>query len=214
MSLCTYNKNKLFNLQLIIVLLKYVFMRQREEKEHSAAGVVTGNVRYSLKSLSTSWCMPLYVSLTFIVLTIVRTLVTFFIVLKELVLIMSGSIDSCIFSLSRSKPSFKYISKSVEMHFFDDGASPHTYETPKDRHRHMYFEVTELTAGEVERWFIQNKLGMTLNQLLLNLPMVIQTFWVFSFDGEGLVLLLDLHNHGLLQYIKKKHLFSFLRERK
>ena len=30
---------------------------------------------------------------------------------------------------------------------FDDGASPHTYETPKDRHHHMYFEVTELTAG-------------------------------------------------------------------
>ena len=57
---------------------------------------------------------------------------------------------------------------------FDDGASPHTYETPKDRHRHMYFEVTELTAGEVERWFIQKDLGTTLNQLLLNLPMVIQ----------------------------------------
>ena len=118
MSWWTYNKNKLFNLQLIIVLLKYVFMRQREEKERSAVGVVTANVRYSLKSLSTSWSMTLYVSLSFIVLTIVRTLVTFFIVLKELVLIMSGSIDSCIFSLSRSKSSFKYISKSVEMHFF------------------------------------------------------------------------------------------------
>ena len=26
----------------------------------------------------------------------------------------------------------------------DDGASPHTYETPKDRHCYMYFEVTEL----------------------------------------------------------------------
>ena len=43
---------------------------------------------------------------------------------------------------------------------FDDGASPHTYETPKDRHRHMYFEVTELAAGEVERRFIQKDLGI------------------------------------------------------
>ena len=43
---------------------------------------------------------------------------------------------------------------------FDDGASPHTYETPKDRHRHMYFEVTELAAGEVERRFTQKDLGM------------------------------------------------------
>ena len=37
-----------------------------------------------------------------------------------------------------------------------------------------------------------------------------QTFWVFSFDGERLVLLLDLHNHGLLQYIKKTTFFHFL----
>ena len=43
---------------------------------------------------------------------------------------------------------------------FDDGASPHTYETPKDRHRHMYFEVTELAADEVERHFTQKDLGM------------------------------------------------------
>ena len=38
---------------------------------------------------------------------------------------------------------------------FEDGASPHTYQTPKDRHRHMYYEVCELAAGEVERRFIQ-----------------------------------------------------------
>ena len=42
----------------------------------------------------------------------------------------------------------------------DDGATPHRYETPKDRHCHMYLEVTELTAGEVERRFIQKDLGI------------------------------------------------------
>ena len=42
----------------------------------------------------------------------------------------------------------------------DDGASPHRYETPKDRHRHMYFEVTELTSGEVEKRFIQKDLSI------------------------------------------------------
>ena len=43
---------------------------------------------------------------------------------------------------------------------FDDGASPHRYETPEDRHRHMYFEVTELTSGEVEKRFIQKDLSI------------------------------------------------------
>ena len=43
---------------------------------------------------------------------------------------------------------------------FEDGASPHVYETPKDRHRHMYFEVCELAAGEVERRFIQKDLAI------------------------------------------------------
>ena len=42
----------------------------------------------------------------------------------------------------------------------DNGAIPHRYETPKDRHRHMYLEVTELTAGEVERRFIQKDLSI------------------------------------------------------
>ena len=41
----------------------------------------------------------------------------------------------------------------------DDGASPHRYETPKDRHHHMYFEITELTSGEVEKRFIQEDLS-------------------------------------------------------
>ena len=43
---------------------------------------------------------------------------------------------------------------------FEDGASPHTYLTPKDRHRHMYFEVCELAAGEVKRKFIQKDMGI------------------------------------------------------
>ena len=42
----------------------------------------------------------------------------------------------------------------------DDGASSLRYETPKDRHRHLYFEVTELTAGQVKRRFIQKDLAI------------------------------------------------------
>ena len=42
----------------------------------------------------------------------------------------------------------------------DNGAIPHRYEPPKDRHCHMYLEVTELTAGEVERRFIQKDLSI------------------------------------------------------
>ena len=38
---------------------------------------------------------------------------------------------------------------------FDDGSNPHTYQTPNDRLHHIYFEVCELAAGEVERRFIQ-----------------------------------------------------------
>lgn len=53
---------------------------------------------------------------------------------------------------------------------FDDGASTQTYETPKDRHHHMYFEVTELIAGEVERMFIQKDLGI----IRIILPIVIK----------------------------------------
>jgi len=40
----------------------------------------------------------------------------------------------------------------------DDSTSSHTYETLKDRHHHIYFEVIELTTGEVERRFIQKDL--------------------------------------------------------
>ena len=50
----------------------------------------------------------------------------------------------------------------------DDGASPHKYKPLKDRHRHMYFEVTELNAGEVEKRFIQNDLGI-VNEIESNL---------------------------------------------
>ena len=46
---------------------------------------------------------------------------------------------------------------------FDDGSSPHAYKTPRDRHRHMYFEVCELAAGEVERRFIQEDMRIINN---------------------------------------------------
>ena len=47
---------------------------------------------------------------------------------------------------------------------FDDGSNPHTYQTPKDRLRHMHFEVCELAASEVERRFIQKDMT-TINDI-------------------------------------------------
>ena len=38
---------------------------------------------------------------------------------------------------------------------FDGGENPHSYEQPKDRYRHIYYEVLELVTGEVERRFNQ-----------------------------------------------------------
>ena len=37
----------------------------------------------------------------------------------------------------------------------DDGASPHVYRSPRDMHRHAYFEAIELAANEVKRRFDQ-----------------------------------------------------------
>ena len=34
----------------------------------------------------------------------------------------------------------------------DDGSAPHRYETPKERYRHLYFEVLDMIKGEVERF--------------------------------------------------------------
>ena len=37
----------------------------------------------------------------------------------------------------------------------DDGEQPHCYQGPKERYRHIYFEVLELAYGEIERRFKQ-----------------------------------------------------------
>ena len=37
----------------------------------------------------------------------------------------------------------------------DEGAAPHCYQSPKERYRHIYFEVLELVKGEIERRFNQ-----------------------------------------------------------
>ena len=71
----------------------------------------------------------------------------------------------------------------------------HTYNNadPKERHRHMYFEVTELTAEEVERRFHQKDLG-TINDiesLLLDcdnggsIPVSIKTYLEDDFDLDN-----------------------------
>ena len=41
---CTYNINKLFNLDWVIVLCKKVLILRRDEKNRSAVAVVTGRV--------------------------------------------------------------------------------------------------------------------------------------------------------------------------
>ena len=42
----------------------------------------------------------------------------------------------------------------------DEGACPHRYLIPKDKYRHVYFEVLELADGEIERWFNQSDLQL------------------------------------------------------
>ena len=37
----------------------------------------------------------------------------------------------------------------------DDGEHPHNYQVPKDRYRHIYFEVLVLVYGEIEKRFDQ-----------------------------------------------------------
>ena len=50
---------------------------------------------------------------------------------------------------------------------FDSGAAPHLYQTLKDRYRHTYYEMLELTSGEVERRFDQADV-MTIKELELH----------------------------------------------
>ena len=53
---------------------------------------------------------------------------------------------------------------------FDDGSAAHQYENPKSRYRHLYFEVLELAAGEVDRRFDHEDLHTMkeIKLLLLN----------------------------------------------
>ena len=51
---------------------------------------------------------------------------------------------------------------------YGEGASPHTYQLPKDRYRHIHFETLELAFGEVERRFDQSDLVIVKEIELLN----------------------------------------------
>ena len=52
----------------------------------------------------------------------------------------------------------------------DDGSTPHRYKTPKERYRHIYFEVLDVIKGEVERRFNQDDCEMVqkLESLLID----------------------------------------------
>ncbi len=51
----------------------------------------------------------------------------------------------------------------------DDGEHPHNHQVPKDRYRHIYFEVLELVYGEIESRFNQAdfRIMQSLDNLLL-----------------------------------------------
>ena len=53
---------------------------------------------------------------------------------------------------------------------YNDGSTPHHYQTPKDPYRHIYFEVLEIIAGEIERRFDQPDLKTIkdVEQLVIN----------------------------------------------
>ena len=85
----------------------------------------------------------------------------------------------------------------------NDGASPHEYRSPRERHRHLYFEVTELTAGEVERRFVQPDIQLisaiestilefSNNTPTTSLPASLQTYLNEEFDLEKLKLQLSM----------------------
>ena len=52
----------------------------------------------------------------------------------------------------------------------DEGVVPHRYQSPKERYRHIYFEVLELVKGEIERRFNQADFHLVqkLESLLLD----------------------------------------------
>ena len=53
---------------------------------------------------------------------------------------------------------------------YDSGDDPHCYREPKDRYRHLHFEVLEIASGEIERRFKQSDFNVIqgLEFVLLN----------------------------------------------
>ena len=94
-------------------------------------------------------------------------------------------IDSCIFNLASSKSSFKYISKSGEMYFF---ALPLVNSIRVD-------SISLRSFWQLHQQFIQ-LLQSTCDGTCLLVFYICeglhhhQAFWAFSFDEEGLVLLM------------------------
>ena len=84
----------------------------------------------------------------------------------------------------------------------DEGAAPHCYQSPKERYRHIYFEVLELVKGEIERRFNQADFDIIqkLESLLLD---------VYVANGKP-----SLPDESLLNYLQndvdKEHLYSQL----
>ena len=71
----------------------------------------------------------------------------------------------------------------------DDGDDPHCYKEPKERDRHLYFEVLKLASGEMERRFYQSDMHVIhkLESLLLK-----------AANGEKVV-----SGEGLMTYLEK-----------
>ena len=70
----------------------------------------------------------------------------------------------------------------------DDGVQSHCYQTPKDRYRHLYFEVLELACGEVERRFEQPDFLIIEN---------LETTLIKSANGDKIV-----QDESLLKYLE------------
>ena len=72
---------------------------------------------------------------------------------------------------------------------YDDGSHPHSYEIPKDRYMHFYYEALDMAYGEIERRFHQEDF-----QLLQKLEHVLIQ------AANGVILELD---DTLLKYLEK-----------
>ena len=99
----------------VMELLKNFLIRRREENDLSAVALVTGNVRYTRRSLSTSENIRLTISFPLNASAIVLTFVTFFNWIAEpenTVRRTSGNIISWVFKRGRSIFPLKYLETS------------------------------------------------------------------------------------------------------